>query len=1083
MGITFFEEVTLFFMALIVPILAIPSVTYEFTTQKYAITTLLFSILMIYRAYLMMAGKVKEDRKIRVPMPLIGWFAFCIASYLSLIGAFKMSPYYMREPFEVATYVTFVGLTAFYLINTVNKKTTMTIIAGAFVGSGMFIAVDALYNFYAGKDIWLGKLGSPYNRSLMKATIGNPNFVSDYMAIIAPIAVYFAAVFGKELLVYFKSKDEHKKQKKDNDKMGFWLVISIKCFAVLAYTLMIITIMLCETRATYISVMLSWTFFAISLAYWYRFSHVKKKEEQEDKSLRKTNRIAVYVLIAVTIITTIVYSTNNPLTKGKVNVVKRASTLTGTIKGGTGSQRLLAWWSSIYQFKDSPIVGTGIGTYKVHTITYLGKVQADKPKYIYSWKNFKRTHNDYLQVLGETGIIGFISIVFTLLTLIIYYFSILKRIKDKDDLLFFILLAVGAAATMLHSAVSFPMHLTPNNLAATFILSFILCGYYNKEMKYTFENFPMKNIGIAVFFVFVSFGIVTNYLKWTSFASEVNFRWGNIDYQYKKAYSKAVTNFSSELKKVKAMQNDLKEYKGQFLSLKPEIFTAKKLNEARQKAASMGVTLSKVRENNILLEAAKERDREESNIRMKLQSDLNKISNFAKQYDNKAYAYFCEARKRFLKSISYDRNYGKSYFYISLIAEDEMRQREFVAGLNNVLKSSDKDKIIAYILDSFDDSKDKYHLFAYMCPKYRNKRYIADLSLLSRVIQSSSSPAQVIKDFRVVDLHQLKIFTDTIDYFETSFLYFNEKNSYRILGKLFYNTIGYHRFTSGVYARLVSRYPKYANELKQLSNEHMKYAKESKDSFVNWYDKALYVMPGWTHYKDWYPIYNEYMRLLIIAGDFYPDLYPKVLEVARKRIWVGRVTHVKYDTLEDVMNNCAALGQKFLDAHKYSEAYYVTNELVHMVADNLKELRKGKKEIGKEIGEINLEQNNSNPDELKQLLKRKEYLSNTLNKIEKFEEQFNKVVKVEEELINDLLLKVTVIENDLKKYKNTEAGLSNEQKLKIEEEKGVLNFYIQDWSANELTKEKVKDLTVEKLLKELNIYKGKIDEFKKKMQI
>ncbi|RKX53898.1 MAG: hypothetical protein DRP50_05145, partial [Thermotoga sp.] len=158
MGITFFEEVTLFFMALIVPILAIPSVTYEFTTQKYAITTLLFSILMIYRAYLMMAGKVKEDRKIRVPMPLIGWFAFCIASYLSLIGAFKMSPYYMREPFEVATYVTFVGLTAFYLINTVNKKTTMTIIAGAFVGSGMFIAVDALYNFYAGKDIWLGKL-------------------------------------------------------------------------------------------------------------------------------------------------------------------------------------------------------------------------------------------------------------------------------------------------------------------------------------------------------------------------------------------------------------------------------------------------------------------------------------------------------------------------------------------------------------------------------------------------------------------------------------------------------------------------------------------------------------------------------------------------------------------------------------------------------------------------------------------------------------------------------------------------------------------------------------------------------------
>ncbi len=1061
MEITFFEEVTLFFIALIVPTLAIPSVTYEFTTQKYAISTLLFAILMAYRGYLMMTDRVKGERKILLPLPLIGWFIFSIATYLSLIGAYKMDPYYMREPFEVATYITFVGLTAFYLINTVNKKNTMTIIAAALVASGTFIAIDALYNFYAGKDIWLGKLGSPYNRSLMKATIGNPNFVSDYMAIIAPIAVYFSTVFGREILNYFKPKGNSKRQKSGN--MGFWSVLLIKSSAIVAYTLMIITIMLCETRATYISVMLSWLFFGISIGYWYKFSSHKGREEgQSHTLLKKINRIAVYVLIAVTIITIIVYSTDNPLTKGKVSVIKRASTLTGTIKGGTGSQRLLAWWSSIYQFKDSPIVGTGIGTYKVHTITYLGKVQADKPKYIYSWKNFKRTHNDYIQVLGETGIIGFISIIFVLLALLIYYFSILKGIKNKDDMLFFILLATGVTATILHSAVSFPMHLTPNNLAATFILSFLLGGYYNKDLRFTFENISMKKIGIGVFVVFVSFGITANYVKWTSFASEVNFRWGNIYYQYKKAYSKAARDASSESRKIKDMLNDLKEYKGQFSALKPEVFASKKLNQARQKAASMGITLSKAQEDNILLEAAKERDREEENIRNQLQSQLNRVNTLIKRYNEKAYRYFFGARERFIKSISYDRNYGKSYFYISLIAEDEMRQKEFIAGLNDVLRSKDKEKIINYILDSFNDRKDKYHLFRFMCPKYRDKRYIQDLSLLSKVIQNSDSPIQVIRDFRLTDLHQLKMFTDAIDYFETSFLYFNEKNSYRILGKLFYNTIGYHRFTSEVYARLVSKYPKYADELRILSKEHMKYAEESKEGFVHWYDDALYVMPGWTHYRDWYSTYNEYMALLIRAGEFYPELYPKVLEVAKKRIWVGKVTHVKYDTLEDVMSNGATLGQRFLDRHEYSEAYYVLHELTLMTADDLKELRKDKPQIEEEMRKIDMNKNNNDPNELKALLKRRNSLSGILKRIDEFEKRFNRFVKVQGEIID--------------------GTLANIMKAKLENKKEILNQYIQDWSINELTGKK-KKLTVDELIKELKGYREGLDALEKKLGI
>ncbi|MDK2864918.1 MAG: hypothetical protein PWP37_1110, partial [Thermotogota bacterium] len=100
--ISVFEEMMLYIAATFVPILAIPGITYEFMTQKYAAFTLILAVLfgiLVVRAF------KKPGTRLYFSFPHLFLGLFALAAFLSGITVMRENPYYLRYTLDMAFYV------------------------------------------------------------------------------------------------------------------------------------------------------------------------------------------------------------------------------------------------------------------------------------------------------------------------------------------------------------------------------------------------------------------------------------------------------------------------------------------------------------------------------------------------------------------------------------------------------------------------------------------------------------------------------------------------------------------------------------------------------------------------------------------------------------------------------------------------------------------------------------------------------------------------------------------------------------------------------------------------------------------
>ncbi|MEL0008724.1 MAG: O-antigen ligase family protein [Flammeovirgaceae bacterium] len=103
--------------------------------------------------------------------------------------------------------------------------------------------------------------------------------------------------------------------------------------------------------------------------------------------------------------------------KDELNVVDRMSTLVETGENESVNNRLRYYSQALNQFKNTPILGIGIGNWKIKSL------DLDKEN-IFSYIVPYSVHNDFLEILAETGLFGFIPFV-------LFFFFIFKTIIDK----------------------------------------------------------------------------------------------------------------------------------------------------------------------------------------------------------------------------------------------------------------------------------------------------------------------------------------------------------------------------------------------------------------------------------------------------------------------------------------------------------------------------------------------------------------------------------------------------------------------------------------------------------------------------
>jgi len=90
---------------------------------------------------------------------------------------------------------------------------------------------------------------------------------------------------------------------------------------------------------------------------------------------------------------------------------------------GSGNERIRIWENSLELSKEHPLIGYGAGDWKAEILrTPLRFTQAEKGEVFY-----QRTHNDFIQLLVEQGVIGL------LLFVAFFVFAIVRIVKSVND--------------------------------------------------------------------------------------------------------------------------------------------------------------------------------------------------------------------------------------------------------------------------------------------------------------------------------------------------------------------------------------------------------------------------------------------------------------------------------------------------------------------------------------------------------------------------------------------------------------------------------------------------------------------------
>ncbi len=190
---------------------------------------------------------------------------------------------------------------------------------------------------------------------------------------------------------------------------------------------------------------------------------------------------------------------------------KRHGKLFGKEPGDTG--RLNVWRNSLRMIYNNLLVGVGVGNWKIIIPSYgLGRTSGST----FDTVHFQRPHNDYIWVLSEIGLFGFISYLLIFATAFYYIFKIIIHSSDLKDKLFSVFLFYGIVSYMIISFFSFPKERIFPTVILMLMFAIATSIYHNssKPGKAVSQRFGFGVIAVSI--VLLLFVIANGYLRLTS---------------------------------------------------------------------------------------------------------------------------------------------------------------------------------------------------------------------------------------------------------------------------------------------------------------------------------------------------------------------------------------------------------------------------------------------------------------------------------------------------------------------------------------------------------------------------------------
>ena len=157
------------------------------------------------------------------------------------------------------------------------------------------------------------------------------------------------------------------------------------------------------------------------------------------------------------------------------DALSRASTISLSTDDGSVNQRLRYYSDVATHIVSNPILGTGLGNWKLASIDYDKK---DIKGYIVPY----HAHSDFIQLGAELGIIGFLLYLGVFISAIYFVFIILFRSElNQDTKLFVFLLLISLGVYLVDANLNFPI--ARPQVLAPWALTMSLILYYYCQVK------------------------------------------------------------------------------------------------------------------------------------------------------------------------------------------------------------------------------------------------------------------------------------------------------------------------------------------------------------------------------------------------------------------------------------------------------------------------------------------------------------------------------------------------------------------------------------------------------------------------
>ena len=153
------------------------------------------------------------------------------------------------------------------------------------------------------------------------------------------------------------------------------------------------------------------------------------------------------------------------------------------------SDRLLMWRTAGEMIKDKPILGIGMGMYKVRFFEYRDRV-LEKIPYFGVYEKPEQAHNEYLQLWAEMGTIGIIAAIWLIISYFAYTIKLAVprssaaglpyipsplegegRVRGTTNQLLIIGCMSGVVAILIDAIGSFPFHIAPSAVVTVVLVA------------------------------------------------------------------------------------------------------------------------------------------------------------------------------------------------------------------------------------------------------------------------------------------------------------------------------------------------------------------------------------------------------------------------------------------------------------------------------------------------------------------------------------------------------------------------------------------------------------------------------------